>query len=49
MELNVSRRDIDAIDDQMTELFARRMDCSREISLTKQILGSRMIEDGIAV
>ena len=44
MELNEIRRDIDAIDDELVRLFARRMACSAEIARTKQQTG-RAIRD----
>ena len=36
MELNDIREHIDAIDDELVQLFARRMGCSAEIARTKQ-------------
>ena len=36
MELNDIREHIDAIDDELVQLFARRMACSAEIARTKQ-------------
>ena len=36
MALQEIRNRIDAIDDELVQLFARRMDCSREVALAKQ-------------
>ena len=36
MELQDIRQKIDAIDDELVQLFARRMNCSREVALAKQ-------------
>jgi len=36
MELKDIRTEIDAIDDELIRLFARRMDCSRRVALAKQ-------------
>ena len=36
MVLQEIRNRIDAIDDELVQLFARRMDCSREVALAKQ-------------
>ena len=37
MALQEIRNRIDAIDDELVQLFARRMDCSREVALAKRI------------
>lgn len=39
MELNEIRKNIDAIDDELVGLFARRMDCSRAVAEAKQRTG----------
>ena len=39
MELNDIRRSIDAIDDELVELFARRMDCARAVAEAKRQTG----------
>ena len=39
MELNEIRKNIDAIDDELTALFARRMDCARAVAEAKQQTG----------
>ena len=39
MELNDIRREIDAIDDELTALFAKRMDCARAVAEAKQQAG----------
>lgn len=44
MELKDIRTRIDAIDDQLTDLFAQRMDCAREVAAAKQQTG-RPIRD----
>ena len=44
MDLNDIRREIDQIDDQLTELFVRRMDCSRRVAETKRETG-RAVRD----
>ena len=36
MDLQDIRQNIDAIDDELVQLFVRRMDCSREVALAKQ-------------
>ena len=36
MDLQDIRQKIDAIDDELVQLFVRRMDCSREVALAKQ-------------
>lgn len=36
MELNEIRENIDRIDDELVELFTRRMDCAREVAASKQ-------------
>ena len=42
MELNDIRARIDAIDDELVRLFARRMDCSAEVARVKQGSGGRL-------
>ena len=37
MELTDIRREIDAIDDELVRLFAKRMDCTAEVARTKQL------------
>ena len=44
MELQDIRRNIDAIDDELVQLFARRMDCAREVAAAKRETG-RAIRD----
>ena len=44
MDLQDIRRDIDAIDDELVQLFAKRMECSRQVALAKQQTG-RPIRD----
>ncbi len=39
MELQTIRQNIDAIDDELAQLFARRMACSKEVALAKQQTG----------
>ena len=39
MELNDIRQSIDAIDDELVQLFAKRMECSRQVALAKQQTG----------
>jgi len=39
MELNDIRQSIDAIDDEIVQLFARRMECSKQVALAKQQTG----------
>ena len=39
MELKDIRTRIDAIDDELVRLFARRMDCAAEVARTKQTTG----------
>ena len=39
MELQDIRKNIDAIDDQLAQLFARRMDCSRQVAEAKRETG----------
>ncbi len=39
MELNEIRKNIDAIDDELTALFAKRMDCTRAVAEAKQQTG----------
>ena len=39
MELSDIRARIDAIDDELARLFARRMDCAREVAAAKQVTG----------
>ena len=39
MELSDIRKDIDAIDDQLVSLFARRMDCSAQVAAAKREAG----------
>ena len=39
MELSAIRKRIDAIDDELVRLFARRMDCSRAVAAAKQQTG----------
>ena len=36
MELNEIRNRIDAIDDEIVQLFTRRMECSKQVALAKQ-------------
>ena len=44
MELQDIRRNIDAIDDELVQLFARRMDCARAVAAAKRETG-RAIRD----
>ena len=44
MDLQDIRREIDTIDDQLAELFARRMECSRQVAMAKRATG-RAIRD----
>ena len=44
MELQDIRRNIDAIDDELVQLFARRMDCARAVATAKRETG-RAIRD----
>ena len=44
MDLQDIRKNIDAIDDELVQLFVRRMECSRQIALAKQQTG-RPIRD----
>ena len=44
MELKDIRTEIDAIDDELVKLFAKRMDCSRRVAEAKQQT-SRPIRD----
>ena len=39
MDLQDIRKNIDAIDDEMVQLFAKRMECSRQVALAKQQTG----------
>ena len=39
MELNDIRKNIDAIDDELVRLFAKRMECSKAVALAKQQTG----------
>ena len=39
MELNDIRKSIDTIDDELVQLFARRMECSKQVALAKQQTG----------
>jgi len=39
MDLQTIRQNIDAIDDELVQLFARRMACSKEVALAKQQTG----------
>ncbi|MBR1822127.1 MAG: chorismate mutase [Clostridia bacterium] len=39
MELNEIRNNIDALDDELVQLFMKRMDCAREVAEAKQQIG----------